>query len=114
MAYCITSLASLGGKMLTILNNPAIPYLVALVVWLAFDLTRQKTFRLPASLGLTIAWVPIAIVLLIAHSLFENHGYLWPVIAMAHGLLYAILVFITSAMHSTSDEQAEPEAASTA
>lgn len=114
MAYCITSLANLGGKMLTILNNPAIPYLVALVVWLAFDLTRQKTFRLPASLGLTIAWVPIAIVLLIAHSLFENHGYLWPVIAMAHGLLYAILVFITSAMHSTADEQAEPEAASTA
>jgi hypothetical protein len=114
MAYCITSLASIGGKMLTILNNPAIPYLVALAVWLAFDLTRQKTFRLPASLGLTIAWVPIAIVLLIAHSLFENNGYLWPVIAMAHGLLYAILVFITSAMYSTADKQAEPEAASTA
>ena len=107
MAYCITSLATLGGKMLAVMNNPIIPYLLTLLVWLAFDLTRQKTFRLPASLGLTIAWIPVAIVLLIAHSLFENHGYLWPVVAMAHGLLYAILLFITSAMHSTSDEPAE-------
>ena len=92
--------------MLAVLNNPIIPYLLTLLVWLAFDLTRQKTFRLPASLGLTIAWIPVAIVLLIAHSLFENHGYIWPVVAMAHGLLYAILLFITSAMHSTSDEPA--------
>ncbi|MDP7396182.1 MAG: serine/threonine-protein kinase [Lentisphaeria bacterium] len=114
MAYCISSLSILGGKMLTILNNPAIPYLVTMAAWLAFDLTRQKTFRLPASLGLTIAWIPIMIVLLIAHSLFENHRYLWPVVAMVHGLLYAILVFITSAIHRTPDEQAEPEAASTA
>lgn len=108
LVHCVYGLSTLLAKVVPPFENPGIPAFIVLVFCILFDVTRQKSFRLPAGLGLTISWLPVMITLLILNKRMAtgDSEFMWPVLALIHAVLYLTLIFVTSILNKDKDEAA--------